>query len=98
MRVEFEFNNDKIKAMGYTVNDVHYTIKQAFNEYGLPCVTEGDVLAFAGCGRKDDFSNLWNVIFQLTETDWFLNIATACHWCENGKRVEDILAQVKAGA
>lgn len=98
MRVEFEFDNDKIEARGYTLNDVYYTIKKAFAKYELPCVSDGEILAFGGKGAKSDFSHLWTVIMQLTETDWFLDLATACYWCEDGVRVEDVLTQAKAGA
>ena len=96
MRVEFEFDREKVEARGYTLEDVHYTIKGAFAEYSLPCVTEGAILAFSGVGRRSDFSNLWTVIMELIETDWFLEIATACYWCEDGQRVEDVLSQAKA--
>lgn len=93
MHVEFEFDNNKIESIGHTIKDVHYTIKQVFKEYGLPCIADGQILAFGGRGSKDDYSNLWTVILDLTESDWFLEVATACYWCEGGKRVEDILAQ-----
>lgn len=96
MGVEFEFDEEKIKVLGYTLADVHYTIKGAFEEYGLPCVASGEILAFAGTGDRNDYSNLWTVIMELIETDWFLEIATACYWCEDGRRVEDILTQARA--
>ena len=51
------------------------------------------MLAFGSKEHKSDFSHLWTVIMQLTESDWFLNVATACYWCEDGVRVEDVLSQ-----
>lgn len=98
MRVEFSFDNARIEARGYTLADVHYTVKQAFAEYGLPCIAEGEILAFSGRGRKDDYSYLWEVIMTLVRCEWFLDVASACYWCENGRRVEDILFQAKADA
>lgn len=95
MKVEFAFDNERIEARGYTLADVHRTIQQAFAKYDLPCTEAGNVLAFAGRGRKNDYSYLWVVIMSLVKCEWFLDIATACYWCEDGKRVEDILTQAK---
>lgn len=96
MRVEFEFDSERIAARGYTLTDVHGTIQQAFAKYDLPCVAEGEILAFSGRGRKNDYSYLWVVIMRLVKCQWFLDIASACYWCENGNRVEDILSQARA--
>lgn len=41
MGVEFEFDEEKIKALGYTLADVHCTIKKAYKKYGLPCISDG---------------------------------------------------------
>lgn len=96
MGVEFEFDEEKIKALGYTLADVHRTIKKAYKKYGLPCISDGKILAFSDLGRKDDYSHLWAVIMRLVRCEWFLEVATACYWCEDGQRVEDILTQAKA--
>ena len=98
MGVEFEFDEDKINALGYTLNDVHHTIKKEYEKYGLPCTSDGEILAFSDLGRKDDYSHLWVVIMLLARSDWFLETASACYWCENGERVEDILTQARERA
>lgn len=95
MGVEFEFDEEKIKALGYTLADVHCTIKKAYKKYGLPCTSDGEILAFSDLGRKDDYSHLWVVIMLLARSEWFLETASACYWCENGERVEDILTQAR---
>lgn len=98
MKVEIEFDKAKIEALGYTLSDVHYTIKKEYEKYGLPCTSDGEILAFSDLGRKDDYSHLWAVIMRLVKCEWFLEVATACYWCEKGERIEDILTQARERA
>lgn len=69
--------------------------KKEYEKYGLPCTSDGEILAFSDLGRKDDYSHLWAVIMRLVKCEWFLEVATACYWCEKGERIEDILTQAR---
>lgn len=46
MNVKFSFDNAAVERKGYTLEDVRQTIKSLFIAYGLPCVSDGDALAF----------------------------------------------------
>ena len=93
-RIEIEFDPGKVAALGYSVGDVHRAIKRLFGQYGLPCVTDGYILAITDRGHKDDFSNLWIVLMDLARKKWFQEIAISCFWFDGDGR-EDVLAEVK---
>ncbi|MDR2089713.1 MAG: hypothetical protein LBP73_10195 [Clostridiales Family XIII bacterium] len=96
MKVEFSFDKDIVEQSGYTLGDIHHTIKKKFNERNLPCVSDGDILAFTDNGNKNDFSNMWTVIMGLTRSDWFMSFATSCVWHEDANKKEDVLRQARA--
>lgn len=92
MRVEMTFNDEAIAATGYTKRDVYYTVKKAFTEHGLRCISDGETLAFADNGHQDDYAHMWNEMFRLVRSGWFLRCATSLIFIEDDE-VEDVLSQ-----
>ena len=92
MNVKFTFNQAAVERRGYTMGEVHNTIKGLFAAHDLPCTTEGDALTFADKGHGDDFATMWEIIMALLRSDWFMDCAASCVWQdENGE--EDVLSQ-----
>ncbi len=95
MKVEFSFDENLVKESGYTISEIHNTIKKAFEEKNILCVADTKMLSFTGGSKKDDFSNMWAIILRLTKSDWFMNFATSCIWYEDEGKWEDVLRQAK---
>ena len=98
MRVEFEFNQPKVAAHGYRMEQILATLKRVFGEDGFRCTSEEGTIMFEGNGREDDFANMWLSIQDLINSTWFLNCAAACRWydrSDNGEEeiFEDVLLQ-----
>lgn len=94
MNVKFSFDNAAVERKGYTLEDVRQTIKSLFAAYGLPCVSDGDVLAFKDKDHGDDFATMWDIILSLLRSEWFMDCAASCVWQdEDGE--EDVLAQAE---
>ena len=92
MRVEMTFSDDGIAATGHTRHAIYYTIKKAFAKHGLRCVSEDELLAFEDNGGEDDFAYMWNVMFSLVRSNWFMRCAASLVFIEDGE-TEDVLAQ-----
>ena len=93
MNVKFPFDNAAAERRGYTLETVRQMIKNLFAAHGLPCVSDGDALAFRDKGHNDDFTTMWDIILFLLRSNWFLDCDASCIWLdEDGE--EDILAQV----
>ena len=95
MKVEYEFDNKMVVKLGYTPERIAATVKRIHAKRHLPCIEDGDVLAFSDTGRKEDYSNLWICISRLINSDWFLRCATALRWFDENddEEFEDVLAQ-----
>ena len=92
MNVKFSFDKATVERRGFTLEDVHRTIKSLFAACDFPCVSEEDVLSFTDKGHNDDFAVMWDIILSLLRADWFLDCADSCVWQdEDGE--EDILFQ-----
>ncbi len=92
MEVRFSFEKAATERCGYTLEAVHQTIKSLFAVHDLPCVSDGEPLAFQDKGHGDDFAVMWDIILSLLRADWFIDCAASCVWRdENGE--EDILVQ-----
>ena len=93
MQVKFSFDKAAVERRGRTLENVHRTVKSLFAVHALPCVSNGEILAFKDKGHGDDFACMWDAILSLLRSDWFMDCATACVWQdEDGE--EDLLAQV----
>ena len=94
MNVKFSFDKAAVERRGYTLEDVHGTVKSLFTVHDLPCVSDNGILIFKDKGHGDDFAIMWDIILSLLRDDWFMNCATACVWQdEDGE--EDIFSQVR---
>lgn len=98
MRVEFEFDNKRISANGYRMEQIPVTLKRVFFEDGFCCTSEDGVIIFKGNDREDNFANMWLSIQDLINSTWFLKFASACRWYDlsdngEGALFEDVLAQ-----
>ena len=92
MNVKFSFDKAIAERRGFTLENVHRTIKSLFATHNFPCVSEGDVLSFKDKGHGDDFAVMWDIILSLLRSDWFVECAASCVWLdEDGE--EDILSQ-----
>ena len=92
MQVKFSFDKAAVERRGYTLEGVRRTVKGLFAVYDLPCVSDGNILAFKDKGHGDDFACMWDIILSLLRADWFMDCATACVWQDEGGE-EDVLAQ-----
>lgn len=93
MNVKFSFDKAIVERRGFTLEDVHRTIKNLFAAHSLPCVSDGDTLAFKDRGHGDDFAVMWDIILSLLHSDWFVECAASCIWLDEDVE-EDILAHV----
>lgn len=94
MKVKFSFDTAAVERRGFTLEDVHRTIKNLFAAHGFPCVSDGDTLAFKDRGHGNDFATMWDIILSLLRSDWFMDCAASCVWQdEDGE--EDVLAQAR---
>ena len=96
MRVEFEFDKRKAESLGLSLERITSIIKERFAASGLRCISEGSVLAFADCGRTEDFSSMWVLIDRLFNSGWYLQCASACRWydeADENEEPEDVLSQ-----
>ena len=90
--MKFSFDNAAVERRGYTRETVRQTIKSLLAAYDLPCVSDGDTLAFKDRGHGDDFAAMWDIILSLLRSEWFMDCAAFCVWQdEDGE--EDVLAQ-----
>ena len=92
MNVKFSFDKAIVERRGFTLEDVHQTIKSLFAAHNFPCASEGDALSFTDKGHGDDFAVMWDIILSLLRADWFLDCAASCVWQDEDSE-EDILAQ-----
>lgn len=92
MNVKFSFDNAAMERRGCTLEAVQQTIKSLFADHGLPCISDGDTLAFKDRGHGDDFAIMWDIILSLLRSEWFMDCAASCVWQdEDGE--EDVLAR-----
>lgn len=91
MKVQFSFDRAAVERRGYTLEDVHRTVKNLFAVHGLPCIFDGGALVFEDKRHGDDFAIMWDIILSLLRADWFMDCATSCVWQdEDGE--EDLLS------
>lgn len=98
MKVEFEFDQSRIRELGYRPEQVTAKLKQIFQERGLRCVSDRGTIAFADNDSPHDFANVWIGITGLINSNWFLECATACRFFDDSEEAaagayEDVLSQ-----
>lgn len=92
MNVKFSFDNAAVERRGCTLETVRQTIKSLFAAHGLPCVFDGDALAFRDKGHGDNFAVMWDIILSLLRSDWFMDCATSCVRLDENSE-EDLISQ-----
>ena len=94
MTVKISFDKVAVERRGCRLEDARQTVKNLFAVHGIPCISEGSILAFKDKGHGDDFAVMWDIILSLLRADWFLECAASCVWQdEDGE--EDVLSQVR---
>lgn len=94
MTVKISFNKAAVERRGYRLEDACQAVKNLFAVHGIPCVSEGSILAFKDKGHSDDFAVMWDVILALLRAGWFLDCAASCVW-QDEDGGEDVLSQVR---
>ncbi len=96
MKVEFAFDEKALKEDGKSLERVVSTLKSNFAKFNLPCVEDGEIIAFKSTGDKRDFARMWNLIIAYAKTDWFFKYATKCNFYKyDDKTYENVLEEAK---
>lgn len=94
MRVELEFDRNKLAGLGYTLEQVVGMLENSCKKRFLGYVSEGQSFTYYTTGLKNDYSNVWIIISGLCNSSWFLQAASACRFFpSDGDAYEDVLAQ-----
>jgi len=94
MRVQFSFDKVAVERRGYTLEDVHRTVKNLFAD--LPCISDFGALVFEDKGHGDDLAIMRDIILSLLRADWFMDCAASCVWQdEDGE--EDLISRTRRG-
>lgn len=92
MKIVFRFDKVASAKAGLKIEDIRHTIMNLFAEYELPCVADGEYLAFEDASREDDYADMWHIIIGLLKSECFVSSASSCIWQdEDGE--EDVLSQ-----
>ena len=96
MRVEYKFDEDKIRQLGYTRGRIYNTLNKAYKERDFICSRSDDVLAFDSTDHKEDLSTVLLMQVKLANSDWFLETATSYLFYidENDIEPEDFLVNI----
>ena len=94
MKVKFSFDRVAVEQRGYTVQNVHRTVKELISFHDLPCVSDGAVLAFKDKDHGAGFAIMWDIILSLLHAEWFIDCAVSYIWQdEDGE--EDVSVQAR---
>ncbi len=93
LQVRFTFSDELMEQNGIERKDVYYTLKKNFEQRGLVCVSEDEVLIFEDTGREDDYGNMWAILIGLIKGEWLVDCASSCVFVEDDEE-EDILTQI----
>ena len=98
MRVEFEFDEQKVEELGCSTQRVTNTLIRVFKRENLPCISSQGIISFEDTGDDNDFANMWLTIRAIFNSSWFLKCATACRFYDDSEEAEngvyeDVLSQ-----
>ena len=93
MKIEFSFNQSKVRQLGYTMDAVYQTLNKHFSAKHLGCTVDGCSMYVIDNGQENDYANMWSIIMALLRTDWFIRCADSCIWYDEDGVQEDVLSQ-----
>lgn len=93
LQVRFSFSEELMKQNDIKRENIYYTLKKNFQQRGLVCVSENEVLIFEDTGKEDDYGNMWAILIGLIKGEWLIKCASSCVFVEDGEE-EDILTQI----
>lgn len=77
MRVEYTFDEAKIKENGYSRERIYSALNEEYSKRNFVCSRADDVLTFDSTGHKDDLSTVFILQSMLANSDWFLETAVS---------------------
>lgn len=96
--VEMQFDDNKLMKDNRFFSDLELSISKHIEQYhlGIYAVNNDDIIYIYGKDNQRDFTNIWNVIFQLYRTNWIKKYLILYKWyclaeIANGEEVEDML-------
>ena len=94
MKMEFIFDEEKLKNEGYTQEACLEPIRKYFAKYNSPTIKEIEPGVFIG---SDDDWSIFGATAHLPHTDWFLKVIKEWYWYVDegdgkGEQKEDFLA------
>lgn len=101
LKVEYQFNTEKIQSIGeYQIDEFYRVIRNAHAKQNLPEVKEKekeDTLTFRDNGKNTDFANMANIFFALAEEEWFATYIQKLMYydTENERENTDVLEVLK---
>jgi len=96
MKMEFTFDKEAVAGRGYIMSNVYKTVKEEFNKTGLQCVSDNEILTFAGVGHVDDYSNMLGMMRVFSRSEWFIDIVSSWYFTtDERKGWEDVLGQLR---
>lgn len=93
LKVRLSFDEEEIKRCGMDYKKVCDSLKRRFYAAGIKCVSDDKIFEFIDSGNKNDWGNMWWIILDLLDSEWFVKCATSCVFIENGME-EDVLSQL----
>lgn len=97
MRVEYTFDEDKIKANGYSRKKIYNVLEREYGKGGFVCRRADDVLAFDSPDLETDLATVFIMQATLANSDWFLETATSFLFYEDefDTEPEDFLINIR---
>ena len=98
-KIEFRFNEQKIKADGeYELAEFYRVIRIMFGENNLPEIKTNDgSLWFKDNGGEQDYGAMWGITLSLSDEEWFVKYIEKLYWYDDDEKTgvfehEDVLA------
>ena len=96
MIMEFMFDKEAVERRGYTMEKVYNHIKERFVEKNLPCIEDGEKLAFRSTGGPNDYGRMLGMMRVYSKAEWFMETASLWMFTTNERLGwEDVLAQAR---
>lgn len=97
-KLEFKFNEEKIKADGeYELSEFYRVIRIVFAKNNLPEIKSNDgSLWFKDNGGQQDYGAMWGITLSLSDEEWFAKYIEKMYWYDDERQsgvfdCEDVL-------